>query len=462
MTAFQASLHEIIRRHEALRTYFEVIKTAPCQIIDPAARLELPSHDLSRLPEAQREAEVRRLVDEEARQPFDLTHSPLLRANLYRLGPEKHVFLLVMHHIAADGWSIGVLLHEIKVLYQAFCEGKSSPLPELPVQYADFAVWQRSELQRELMEQQVDYWRKQLAGAPTLLELPTDRPRPAEQSYRGAVLNHELPNLLLASLKELSRHEGASLFMTLLAAFQTLLYRYTGQDDVVIGTAFAGRNRTELENLIGFFVNTLVMRGDLSGNPTFRELLGRTREVALGAYAHQDLPFEKLVEILQPDRNASHPPLFQVMLVLHNTPVEAIHLIGLESTPMAIDIAMSKFDLTLYMREDGNGLKTTVEYSTDLFEEKTVRRMMGHYQKLLEGIVTNPDQRLADLPLLTEAERWQIVDEWNRTEVDYPQDRCLHQLIEDQVERAPEAVAIAFKDQQLTYRQLNERANQLA
>jgi amino acid adenylation domain-containing protein len=462
LTAFQASLHEIIRRHEALRTYFEVIKTVPCQIIDPAARLELPLHDLSRLPEAQREAEVRRLVDEEARQPFDLTHSPLLRANLYRLGPEKHIFLLVMHHIAADGWSIGVLLHEIKVLYQAFCEGKSPPLPELPIQYADYAEWQRGESQRGLMEQQVAYWRKQLTGAPTLLELPTDRPRPAEQSYRGAVLNHELPNLLLAGLKELSQHEGASLFMTLLAAFQTLLYRYTGQDDVVVGTAFAGRNRTELENLIGFFVNTLVMRGDLSGNPTFRELLGRTREVALGAYAHQDLPFEKLVEILQPDRDASRPPLFQVMLVLHNTPVEAVHLSGLECTPMAIDIAMSKFDLTLYVREDGSALKTTVEYSTDLFDEKTVRRMMGHYQKLLEGIVTNPDQHLADLSMLAESERRQIVDEWNRTEVDYPQDRCLHQLIEDQVERAPEAVAIAFKDQQLTYRQLNERANQLA
>ena len=461
-TALRASLEEIVRRHECLRTHFELAQGQPCQVVGPATALNLPLVDLSGKAEQEREAEARRLCTEEAQRPFDLAFGPMLRTKLLRLGPEDHVLLLVMHHIASDGWSIGLLLRELKALYQAFCEGNPSPLPELRVQYADYALWQHDELQQELLDQQVQYWRKELAGAPKLLELPTDRPRPAEQSYRGAVLNHELPNLLLTGVKELSRHEGASLFMTLLAAFQTLLYRYTGQEDAVVGTAVAGRNRTELENLIGFFVNTLVMRGDLSGNPTFRELLARTRETALRAYAHEDVPFEKLVEVLQPERNASHSPLFQVMLVLLNLPLEAVKLNGLEATPMAIDVGISKFDLTLYMREDGGALKTSVEYSTDLFEEKTVRRMMDHYQKLLEGIVANPDQRLADLPLLTESERWQIVDEWNQTEVGYPQDRCLHQLVEDQVERTPEAVAIVFKDAQLTYRQLNERSNQLA
>ena len=284
---------------------------------------------------------------EEAQRPFDLARDLLLRARLFRLGEADHILFLTMHHIASDGWSMGLLVRELSILYEAFVEGKPSPLPELPIQYADFAVWQREWLQGEVLEKQLGYWRKQLEGAPALLELPTDRPRPAMQSYRGAVMPWELPKPLLVALRELSRREGATLFMTLLAGFQTLLHRYTGGDDILVGSPIAGRNRMEIEPLIGIFVNTLVLRGDLSGNPSFRTFLGRTREAALGAYAHQDLPFERLVEELHPERDLSRSPFFQVMFVLQNAPREAAALAGLEVTPMPIDSGTSKFDLTL-------------------------------------------------------------------------------------------------------------------
>jgi amino acid adenylation domain-containing protein len=462
LSVVQRCLAEIIQRHETLRTRFEAVEGRPVQVIQPADSFEMPLLDLSGLPEPGREIEAIRLCVEETRLPFDLTRDLMLRCKLIRLGKEEHILFLNMHHIASDGWSVGLLIRELKILYQAFCDGKPSPLSELPIQYADFAVWQREWLQGEILDKQLNYWKKQLEGAPALLELPTDRPRPARQSYRGALLSCEMSGSLLPALVELSRREGASLFMTLLAAFQTLLHRYSGIDDVVVGSAIAGRNRAEMENLIGFFVNTLVLRGDLSGNPTFRTLLGRTREVALGAYAHQDLPFEKLVEVLQPARDLSHSPLFQVMLMLQNVPGEKLQLAGLEATPVLTDGKISKFDLTLSLNEHEGSLRIIVEYNTDLFEEETIRRMLGQYQTLLEGIVANPDRRLSELPLLTSAEREQLLVEWNRTEAAYPKDRCLHELIEEQAGRTPDATAVIFEDKRLTYRQLDERANQLA
>jgi amino acid adenylation domain-containing protein len=460
-TALRTAFNEIVRRHESLRTHFAMVGDQPCQEVEPACSLEFPLIDLAGIPGPQREAEVQRLSTQEAQRPFDLAHGPLLRATLFRLGPGEHIVLLLMHHVVSDGWSIGVLLRELNTLYLAFSGGQHSPLPELPIQYADFAVWQRDWLQGQVLERQLNYWKKQLAGIPAFLELPTDRPRPANQSYRGAVLPCKLPAPLLPALADLSRREGASLFMLLLAAFQVLLHRYTGMEDVVVGSPVAGRNRAEIESLIGFFVNTLVLRGDLSGNPTFRALLGRTREAALGAFAHQDLPFEKLAEVLHPERDSSHSPLFQVMLVLQNATDEKIDFAGLDVTPMFIDSATSKYDLTLYIKEHREGLHLAVEYCTDLFEVETIRRLLSHYQTLLEGIVANPDRCLSDLPLLTEGERQQILVDWNRTALEYPQDKCIHTLFEEQARRIPVTVALELEHQRLTYQQLDERANQL-
>ena len=408
LSVLQRCLDEILQRHEALRTRFETVEGRPHQVVEPMVSLGMQLTDLSDLPEEQREAEALRLCTQEARRPFDLAEGPPVRAKLFRLGPACHILFLNMHHIASDGWSIGVLSRELKTLYQAFCERKPSPLPELPIQYADYAIWQRDRLRGEVLEQQLAYWKKQLEGAPALSVLPADRPRPAARRDRGALLSYELPESLLPALAQLSQHEGASLFMTLLAAFQTLLFRFTGLDDVVVGSAIAGRNRAELESLIGFLVNTLVLRGDLSGNPSFKNLLGRTREVALGAYAHQDLPFERLVEELRPARDMSHSPLFQVMFTLQSAPWETVDLAGVRVTPIRLHSGTSKFDLTLSVNERGKALQAAVEYNTDLFEAETVRRMLGHYQALLESIVSNPEQRLSDLPLLTERERHEL------------------------------------------------------
>ena len=462
VAALERSLNEIVRCHEVLRTTFATMDGRPVQVIAPEMSLTLPVEDLQELPEAEREAEAQRLLTEEAQRPFDLEKGPLLRAALLRLDEEEHVLLLTMHHIVSDGWSMGVFNRELAVLYEAFSVGKPSPLPELPIQYADFAVWQREWLQGEVLEEQLAYWREHLGGDLSVLELPTDRPRPAAQSFRGATQSFVLSGDLTESLKALSRREGVTLFMTLLAAFKTLLYRYTGQEDVVVGSPIAGRNRSEIEGLIGFFVNTLVLRTDLSGNPTFRELLERVREVALGAHARQDLPFEKLVEALQPERDLSRNPLFQVMFAFQNAPMEALMLPGLTVTPLEVESETAQFNLTLSMEETGQGLKGVVEYNTDLFDGVTIERMLGHFETLLEGVVVNPEQRLWELPLLTEAERYQLLVEWNDTEVEYPQDKCIHQLFEEQVERTPGAVAVVFEGEQLTYAELNRRANQLA
>jgi aspartate racemase len=464
VAALDQSLNEIVRRHQTLRTTFPTIEGLPLQVIAPAQPLTLPTVDLQASRKSEQEASVRWLAREEARRPFDLARGPLFRTKLLRLGEEEHVLLVGMHHIVSDGWSMGVFWRELRALYNAFCVGKPSPLAELPIQYADYAIWQRGWLQGEVLDKQLGYWKRQLADV-AALELPTDRPRPPVQTYRGARQSLTLPKSLTEALRELSRREGVTLFMTLLAAFQTLLHRYTGQDDVVVGSPIAGRTQAETEGLIGLFANTLVMCGDLSGDPTFRELLGRVQEVALAAHAHQDLPFEKLVEELKPERDTSRSPLFQVAFVLQNpprSPRQARKLAGLKLTQLEVGSETAKFDLTLSMIEGPAGLKGWVEYNTDLFDSSTIDRMLGHFRMLLKGVVANREQRLSELPLLTEAERHQVLVEWNDTQTDYLKDRCVHELFEEQAEKNPEAVAVVFDHQHLTYRELNTRANQLA
>ncbi|MFZ5918977.1 MAG: amino acid adenylation domain-containing protein [Chloroflexota bacterium] len=455
-------LNEVVRRHEVLRTTFRTQDGRPAQVIAPEMHLSLPLTDLGHLPAEEREAEALRLAQEEAQRPFDLARGPLLRARLLRLEQQDHFVLLTMHHIAGDDWSTGVLVQEISILYQAFSQGQFSPLPPLFIQYADFAHWQREWLQGEVLERHLDYWTGQLRGLPPLLELPTDRPRPAVQSYRGDYRTFALSPELSRAIKELGRQEGATLFMTLLAAFQTLLYRYSGQEDISVGTPIANRNRAEVEGLIGFFVNTLVIRGDLSGGPSFRELLGRLREAALGAYAHQDLPFEMVVDALQPDRDMSHSPLFQVMFALQNAPASAQPLADVEISAVEAHSGTAKFDLTLFMAEQGAGLGGALEYNSDLFDGETIERLIGHYQTLLAGIVAAPEQSIDSLPLLTEAERQQLVVTWNQTEAPYPAGLCVHELFAAQAARTPEAAAVVYEGQQMSYGELDRRSNQVA
>ena len=422
LAALEQSLNEIVKRHESLRTTFGQVDGRPTQVIAPTLTIKLPVVDLRKLPASERETEVRRLVTAEAQRPFDLSQGPLLRGTVLRLGDEEHVGLLTMHHIVSDGWSTGILVRELATLYVAFCAGGSSPLPALPIQYADFAHWQRQWLQGEVLETQIAYWKQQLAGAPALIDLPTDHPRPAVQTFRGAHQSLVLPRHLQEGFKALSRQEGVTQFMTLLAAFKVLLYRYTGQDDLIVGTPIANRNRLETEGLIGFFVNALVLRTDLSGNPGFRELLRRVREVCLGAYGHQDLPFDRLVEELHVKRDLSRNPLFQVMFVLHNASLRTVELPGLTLSPVEGDSETAHFDLTLQIADTEQGLTAAFVYNTDLFEAATIARMLGNFQTLLEAVVADPEQRLSDLPLLTEAERQQLLVEWNGSRTDCPRD----------------------------------------
>ena len=455
----EESLTEMVRRHEALRTCFPVIDSEPVQQILPAAALSLPLTDLSDRADAA--SLVEGIAQEEAQQRFDLAAGPLFRARLLRLAAEEHVLLLNMHHIVSDGWSIGVLIKELSTLYTAYAQGRPSPLGELPIQYADYAVWQRQWLQGEVLQEQLQYWREQLQGAPAVLELPADHPRPAVQSFRGDRQSLLLDHGVSEQLKELSRREGVTLFMTLLAAWQVLLSRYSGQEEIVVGSPIAGRTRSETEGLIGFFVNTLVLRGDLSGDPSFIELLQRVKEVSLGAYGHQEVPFEKLVEELQPERSLSHNPLFQVMFMLQNRAAELRELGRLRLQAQAVESATAKFDLSLAVTEIEAGLKCSLQYTTDLFEPWTITRMLGHFETLLAGIVAAPQQRLSQLPLLTAAEQQQLLVEWNDTARLLP-DRCIHQLFEEQVRLTPEAVAVSDEQEQLSYAELNVRANQLA
>src|SRR5271166_3308315 len=456
--ALKRSLDEIVRRHEALRTVFRKAEGGPIQIVLPELELFMPIIDLAGLPEA----ELIRQLAEAAYKPFDLARGPLLRAALYRLGEEEHLLFLNIHHIVSDGWSSGVLLGELSRLYAAFVEGRPSPLPEPAIQYADYAAWQRDWLKGETLERQLNYWKEQLADAPALLELPTDRPRPPVQTFRGGHVVFTISKETTEGLKAIGRRVGATPFMTLYAAFAILLSRWSGQEDLVIGSPIAGRRHPATEPLIGFFVNALALRGDLSGNPTFTELLTRVKPMTLEAYAHQDLPFEQLVDALQPERSLSRTPLFQAVLVLQNTPLEAMELGGLEAAPVECGYKIAKFDLTLGFEETEEGLRGGFEYNADLFDASTIRRMEDHFRTLLEGIVADPDRKIVDLPLLTAAERQRILVEWNDTQTDYPSDKCIHQLFEEQVERAPDAAAAVFEEERLTYRELNTRANRLA
>ncbi|HST59834.1 MAG TPA: condensation domain-containing protein, partial [Longimicrobium sp.] len=460
--ALERALGEIVRRHEALRTVFAEADGSPVQTIAPFGGFALPVEDLSGRGEADREAAARDRVQEEARRAFDLSAGPLFRASLLRLDAEEHVLLLSMHHIVSDGWSMGVLLRELSALYTAYREGRESPLAELPVQYADYAVWQREQLEGEGLERQLAYWRERLGGAPELLELPTDHPRPAVQTYRGATVPVDLAPELLERLRALGRSEGATLYMTLLAAFQVLLSKYSGSEDIVVGSPIAGRMKKEVEELIGLFVNTLVLRTDLSGDPSFRETLRRAREVTLGAYAHQEVPFEKLVAELQPERTLSHSPLFQVLFQLDKAGGGGGALPGLRARSAGAEQATAQFDLSLELAATPQGLRGRLIYSTDLFERGTAERMLGHLARVLEQVAADPDVPLSRLALAGPEERAQVVVEWNRTEAEYPRDASIHALFEAQAGRTPDAVALVWGAEELTYRELDARANQLA
>lgn len=462
IAVLEQSLNEIIRRHDILRTNFIISEGKPVQVIKSAAPLTLSVEDLREFSESESTKQVQSLTTEIAQQPFDLSCQLLLHAKLLRLAEQKYRLLLTLHHIIADGWSMGVLIRELATLYEAFSQEKPSPLPELPIQYIDFTYWQHQWLQSERIQPLLEYWKQQLSGDLPVLNLPTDHPRSPVQTFKGAQAKLVLPQTLTKALKRLSHQEGVTLFMTLLAAFKTLLYRYTGQTDILVGSPIASRNRAEIETLIGFFVNILVLRTNLNGEPSFRELLSRVKSTALAGYVHQNLPFEKLVEELQPGRDLSYNPLFQVAFVLQNVPLPTPKLSDISITCQEGYSDTAKFDLTLFMEDREQGLVGTLEYDTDLFHADTMTRMLGHFQTMLEGIVANPDENISDLPLLTAAEHQTMLVKWNDTQVDYPRDLCIHQLFEQQVERTPNAIAVVFENQKLTYRELNNRANQLA
>ncbi|AOX00349.1 hypothetical protein BJP34_13585 [Moorena producens PAL-8-15-08-1] len=462
LTCVEQAFNEIVRRHEIIRTRFTTENGVPIQVITAAKPIKIAVEDLQQISQTETTTEVERRVLEEAQTPFNLATDSLVRVKIWRLGSQSHVLMLTMHHIVFDGWSMGVFWRELSVLYQAFSNGEHSPLAPLPIQYADFALWQREWFKGNLLETQLNYWKQQLKGAPPRLELPYDRPRPPIETFRGSRESFKLSTELTHKLYNLSQKSGCTLFMTLLAAWSSLLYRYSGQSDILVGTPIANRNRREIEPLIGFFVNTLVLRTQFPENIGFAEVLKRVRQTAIEAYGHQDLPFEKLVQELQLQRSLSHNPLFQVMFALQNATMGTIEIPGLTCSQLETESVVAKFDLSLSMKETSVGLQGEWIYNSDLFDGTTIRRWIEHFQVLLEGIVANPQQPVSQLPLLTEPERHQLLVEWNNTATDYPQDKCIHQLFEEQVERTPDAVAVVFEDQQFTYRQLNSRANQLA
>ena len=458
--ALRRSIDGIVARHETLRTTMVAVEGIPQQIIASSLHIPLSVTDLSALPD--RETQAQRLSVEEVRRPFDLARGPLLRATLFRLEPEEHLLILTVHHIVSDAWSLGIISREIGALYQAYSRDEPSPLSDLPIQYADYAAWQHRNLQGNKLERELGYWREQLKGVPPALELLTDRPRPPVQSTRGARQSTVIPKRVSDGIKELSRREGVTPFTTLLAAFHTLLGRYTSQQDIVVGSPVAGRTQAETEGLVGFFVNTLALRLDLSGNPTFIELLHRAHEVALGAFAHQDLPFEKLVEELQPERDLRQTPIFQVALAYQNFPSHKLELSGLTLQSETTETGNAKFDLMLYMWQRADGLRAVLEYNLDLFDAGTIIRMLGHFTTLLESIALNPNQRLSELRLLSQEEEHQQLAEWNATASDFPDDRPIHRLFEEQAARTPHAIALEVGDQRITYSELDKRANQLA
>lgn len=458
----ERALAELIGRHESLRTTFEGHEGRPRQIIGPVLPFALKTTDLSNLPAAQREQQARQLAQAEVERPFDLRSGPLFRIELLRLAENNHVLLLNMHHIISDGWSMGILLSELGKVYGCFNRGEPPTLAPLPIQYADYAIWQREWLSGARLAEQITYWREQLAGAPAVLELPLDHQRLAHQNFRGHTHRMRVGADLVAKLKEMSRKSGGTLFMALLAAFTLLLHRYSRQRDIVVGTPVAGRNRSEVEALIGFFVNTLVLRTKIDSRWSFQELLSATREICLQAYAHQDMPFEKLVEELQPERSLSHAPLCQVALALQSVSQPVPRLVGLEASPFELNRDTAKFDLMLSFAESrGGDLRGTFQYASDLFEAATIERMAVHYQQLLRTVVDHPERNIGELSMLSGDEKHQLLIEWNQTQREYAPAGCLHQLFEEQVARRPEAVALVSGTVEVTYDELNARANRL-
>ena len=460
--ALEQSLAEIVLRHETLRTTFELRNGNPVQVIAQQWTFRISILDLSGVAEVDLDAEVQRLFEDERRRPFDLSADLLLRASLLRLETDEHVLLLSIHHIAWDHWSIGLFFDELGVIYQAFAAGKSSPLSELRLQYKHYALWQRKMFQGPELENHLTYWKQLLADAPPTLNLSTDHPRKPLRNRRGGCQTVLLPKDLTGALEALSRKAGVTFFMTLLAAFQTLLYRLTGDDDIVVGIPVAGRDRSETESLIGLFLNSLALRTRFSGNPTILELLERVRDVALGAYDHQGLPFEKLVEELQPERDLTRTPIFQVFINLYNFQEATLELDRLWVRRLTGAEPAPQFDIEFYIREHNDRTHLTCVYDSDLFEFETIKRMLGHFETLLEAIASEPQQRISNLAILTDAEKHQLLMEWNNTKTDYPNNSCIHRLFEEQVDKTRDAVAVVFDGSQLTYRELNRRANQLA
>ncbi len=454
-------LKAIVRRHETLRTTFISKDGTPMQVIAPSLDLAFPLVDLEHLPAAKREVEARKLAADEMLFPMDLTRGPLIRTTLLRLSDQEHVLLLTVNHIVSDGWSADVFVKELAALYEAFSSGAPSPLPDLPLQYADFAVWQRQWLQGETLDKLLSYWKQKLSGSLSVLDLPSDRPRPPVQTTRGKTYWFVLPHDLCETLKAFSYQEGVTLFSVLLAAFKVLLFRYTGQTDILLGSPMASRNQGDLEKLIGFFANTIVLRTDLSGNPSFRQLLKQMHETSLEALEHQALPFKKLVEELQPERNRSQSPLFQVLFALQ-TPPQLPQLPSLSLSVLEPEVKTAKFDLSLAMMEKEQQLKGVIEYNTDLFDTSRIIRMAGHFQTLLESIVADPEQPISEVAILSKDERQQVLVAWNNIQMDYPQDCCIHELFEAQVAQTPDAIAVVFGEKCLTCGELNRRANQLA
>jgi amino acid adenylation domain-containing protein len=460
--ALALSLDALVERHDVLRTTFGQEAGNPVQWNCSDRRVPLLEIDLRDVSQCEQDVRISRLLTSEARRAFDLTQDLMLRATLLRPGDQDHVLLLVFPHIVFDGWSLNILWRELTELYRGFASGRPSPLRPLPVRYADYAAWHRQWLDSEVVREQLAYWKERLGDRPAALQLPTDRPRPATPSGRGAVRRACLTGRLRSALTALSRDEGATLFMTMLAAFQALLHRYTEQTDVSVGAPIAGRGRTETEGLIGCFINTLVLRTDLAGDPSFRKLLERVRETCLGAFAHQDVPFERLVKEIRPGRNSAPYPFFSVMFVLQNTPREASSWHGLQASPLEVSLGTARFDWILGVEETSDGLALELEYSTDLFDDATAGRVLDHYRVMLEGIVADPGRRLSELPLLTGTERRLVLESWTDTSAEFPKDQCVHELFAAQALRTPDALAIIDGDRAWTYAALDERAERMA
>ncbi|HTC92174.1 MAG TPA: condensation domain-containing protein, partial [Terriglobales bacterium] len=461
VNALQKALSEIYARHESLRTTFKNVEGSPVQVISEQTQLSFLVEDLSVLSADERESAALRIVCQASQEPFDLERGPLFRVRLLRLGPENHILSVVTHHIVSDGWSLGIFLHELAPLYEAYSEGKPSPLPELPIQFADYAQWQREYLQGPILEKQLSYWREHLGKDLPTLELLTDHPRPSIQTFNGSFTRFHIAEDLTRQIREFCQREKITTYILFMAVYNILLSRYTGQHDILVGSPIAGRNRPETEKLIGLFINTLVLRTRLEGYPSFREVLRRVREASLASYDHQDVPFEKIVEELQPSRDLSRSPVFQAMLILQ-APAAPAGFKGIEVTPVDLELTTTKFDLTLFLCEFSEVIEGFVEYNTDLFEGRTMERMLEHFQNLLKAGLQDPEQAIATLPLLSAEERRQVVEEWNRTGMEYDEQASIPDLVGEQALRRPQAVAVRCGEEALSYQELEQRSNRLA